>query len=312
MNDIIFCKNIVLNFLDTYGNGDINFLKGFDFSLLYKNRKNYDFYGEKSKKARYSDADDTLLIRCILYLLHHQDIQGLSFHDIGTGKKYRGDTMNSFRSLFKWYLNETQDQIHPILKENKESVRDCLSEGLTRTQYSKLTSNIESYLSTYHTLGNFILMPNHTCNKQTINTARGQSIYLQDFFDMFLNEVKNKLANSGSDRNGIQKFFHKDCCKEYLKESFATYCETYFLNMYISDNEIKYYKINNSSYPKKAKRWRVIKDFNDIEIQEYYGNSLDFINDATERIKKREELMLQRLNEILHYKQSNENEERES
>ena len=50
------------------------------------------------------DEDDTEIARCIYYLIFNnqilKDTLNLKYDDIGTGKKYRGDTLYSFYTYF--------------------------------------------------------------------------------------------------------------------------------------------------------------------------------------------------------------------
>ncbi|MBQ2769596.1 MAG: hypothetical protein IJF44_06460 [Clostridia bacterium] len=166
--DFIFCRNLINNFVIQYLKGDIfNFLD-FDFETLMQDKK----YGCPNRSF---DCDDTNLARAICYLLWKDVYPKLTLQDIGTGRMYRGDTLNTFNTVLGSYLPE------------KQTSKGILTSGATNEMHIL----VNQFHRTYHTIGNFILLPNiaETDNKRayTLNTYRG--IAYKDYFDIFLQKL---------------------------------------------------------------------------------------------------------------------------
>lgn len=281
-NDIITSKKYILDFIKSKLNGNFNELKEVDFL--------------KFTSSREKDPDDLLIIRCIFYILHCNDISGLKLNEIGQGKKYRGDTINSFNSLFGWAIDEKEDNLekNKSLKMNKESVRKRVKEVIGIENYKNFIDKINCFNKNYHRLGNFLLMYNKEVSNDTINCKRGKSILLQDFFDLFLLEVKDKITK-GICTQELNNYFDEECICEYFKGSLTEYCERYYLTMYIKDNDVLLYEINDlriSSYPKEKGRWRVLLNLDDDDIENYYKVSTSFIKEVLKRINVRGNQML--------------------
>lgn len=259
------------------------------------------------------DPDNTWLTRSILFCIYKDlvpNLKGVS--QIGTGRDYRGDTMNSFNTLFRWWRDEENDD-QTVLGDNKRLVRNRLKNVLGYASYCDFCNKIEEFYHTYHQLGNFILLPNKSIGRDTLNTYRGKSNHLQDFFDLFLHQLKMKNEIGKCTESGIEEFFNLDFYRQYFKEfeglqCFYNYCKSNFLEMYL-DSELKdifYYDITKSNYFSKSKsrsayQWRILKleSFSNDEVREYYEASKQYIELATERIKERSEKMIQKLKKNL-------------
>ena len=176
--DFIFCKNLLNDFVAEYLNGDIFSLIDFDFENLIHNKK----YGCPSRGF---DCDDTNLTRAICFLLWKDVYPQLSLLDIGTGKRYRGDTLNTFNTILGSYIPNLHSS-QGIIKSDAPRELQILS---------------QKFHNSYHTIGNFILLPNiaETEKKQayTLNTYRG--IAYKDYFDLFLQKLTLCLVDKTVD-----------------------------------------------------------------------------------------------------------------
>ena len=205
------CKQIVTEFINSkYLNGDINKLISFSFSDLYDD----NYFGCKN---RYFDEDDTDLAKAIMYLIWFDKIPDLAFDDIGTGKNYRGDTLNTYNTLFG-----------------------------RNNQYEKYITNsslkalILQFKKKYVTLGNFMLMPNITKQSQkSINCYRGFNSGWYDYFDLFLNELDkcfNKLEGNNTFLSALVKensFYFKRI------NNIKIFCEINYLDSYLLNEKVK-------------------------------------------------------------------------
>ena len=79
--------------------GNIQELINFDFSSLRGDSR----YG---CNGRSFDCDDTNLMRGISFLLWGGSFPDLTLYEIGPGKKYRGDTLNTFNRVFGKFVAE--------------------------------------------------------------------------------------------------------------------------------------------------------------------------------------------------------------
>ena len=159
--DFLKSLDIVKSFVSDALNGDVSMLKDENITLLI-NR-----ISDRKKRNLYfgSIADpDMYYITQAIYILIWGHVFDLTFEKLGSWGRvkhpFRGDTMNSFNSVFgKEYLIAKRYNVN-----------------------KNLLKNIEEYLSLYHSIGNFIVIP----NKLNLNRQRANYYTLQDYFDSFL------------------------------------------------------------------------------------------------------------------------------
>ena len=260
------------------------------------------------------DPDNSWLARCILFCLYRNKISGLTdVHQIGTGRNYRGDTMNSFNTLFRWAKEEPDDDVTP-LGSTKKLVIERLQNVLGDEAYKLFREKINGFFHVYHRLGNFILLPNQSIKRDTLNTYRGRNRNLQDFFDLFLCELKIKMEYGKCTDDGLEEFFEADINKQYFEnfgetdERFYDFCCKNFIEMYIdpSSKEVLRYNITKSDYLSRSKnnaayQWRIIQlqSFSDKDVIQYKTDAEQYIDIATARINARTSNMIQELKKII-------------
>ena len=93
VNDFLKAKNLVQEFTAEYLDADIDNLASFDFCLLEQDKR----FG---CPGRNFDHDDTNIAKALYIIIWSDLIPNLSFDNIGTGCLYRGDTLNTFNTLF--------------------------------------------------------------------------------------------------------------------------------------------------------------------------------------------------------------------
>lgn len=174
------CKNIITDFINEHLCNNIDFLKYFDFELL----KNDKRYGKCTSSS--FDCDDTILARAIYYIIWSETIPSLEFEQIGSGKLYRGDTLNSFSTLL-----------------GKKSPDGTFPGTLKYTSDISVLASVTGFYKTYHTIGNFMLLPNISPlvkskdgklrNGHTLNQIR--NTLWKDYFDLFLLNLRYCLTN---------------------------------------------------------------------------------------------------------------------
>lgn len=179
MTDLFQCCNLLKDFISEKLDGDIENFKQYNFLLLENDKK----FGRCSEFGTGFDPDDTEIARAVYYLIfsnkvHDTDLD-FSFSDIGTHKKYRGDTLNTFNTLFG------------------ENMERAVKYSNNDTAFIK---EVEQFKNKCYVLGNFTMLPNLYANGQTINLYRGNWNTYKDYFDVFLYEL-NKCYEDAPDKD---------------------------------------------------------------------------------------------------------------
>ncbi|MBR1620184.1 hypothetical protein IJ674_09870 [bacterium] len=213
-----FCHNFCFD--DLYDKEKIDILP-----LNEQSKERYYRLSFGSNSKNVWDCDDTHLARMIYFLIH-RDVKNnkysipdlVNFTDIGSGYKYkyRGDTLNTYSTLFG-SLNQGY--------------------GDYFMKYGIEDSRVEIFRRKYVTIGNFMLLPAISIQLDpdkrkwdSINTYRGMSERYRDFFDLFLYKFINKLdfnqwrdleetKNYFSVMNDNKKFIEKNILECYLDVS---------------------------------------------------------------------------------------------
>lgn len=271
--DFLFCKNLINDFISEYLNGNIFGFLDFDF----KNLKHDSKYG---CRGRSFDCDDTNLSKAIYFLLWEDIYPNLSLQDIGTGKLYRGDTLNTFNTLLGTYLPEKQ-----------------VSDGLIKSNApSRLIELTNQFHRTYHTIGNFILLPNiaetNCRGSYTFNTYRG--IAFKDYFDLFLQKLELCYIDESIDLHLSALIKRNDFFFSWLSSmgGFKFLKEICWLDDYFDGNKPKTIFAPYVYCLRKKKEWT------DKEKIDYIKYSEKYILDATSIIKNRAIKMIAKLKTI--------------
>lgn len=299
------CKKLVCEFVNEKLQGDIKKLRDYDFNNLREDKK----YGCVNKyKLNYEDnvlstfdADDTILAKAIYCLIWGDVFPDVSLNTIGTGKKYRGDTVNSFNTLFSRGLNNK-------LYTNAVSNYNNLKIGSEKTGFliedNDLIENIVKFHKLYRTIGNFSLLPNIPCymtkRNISLNQYRGGNSGWRDFFDKFLLELRlyflsnDKVNSDLKNLLDLNNFYFEKF--EKSEEGFLEFCKINMFEYYIL-NEINF-GINigeNLLYP----TWRMSKFWS--SNKNYYNSvSNNYIEKAIEVIKYRGDIIIDKLIEKLN------------
>lgn len=169
-----------------------------------------------SKCSSSYDQDDTYIARLVMYAIWKNELPELTnFDDIGTNKKYRGETINTFNTLFR---------------------QDCcgIDKFLDNTpEDNKLKTIIKEFKKEYTTIGNFMLFPTDTDNNgKNINLLKMS--LSNDFADLYFMSIwKDGLYEYVSNMGNInKKYFEKFKDYEY-------FCKVNFLTEYENNGKPK-------------------------------------------------------------------------
>ena len=209
-------KSLITSFVEERLQGNLNELIRFDFAELRGDKK----YGVCNGNS--FDCDNTNLAKAI-YLLVFDDVwNDLSFFSLENGM-YRGDTINSFNTTFG------------------KVVTTGGYAGLNRFKPDEsLQEKVLKFHSLYHTIGNFIVLPNARVVRHTLNTFRGSYYQWRDYTDKFVGALHLLLTGKLSANNEL---FHqlisaniKDFEPYYHQEGFELLMDKLLLNDYIDQD----------------------------------------------------------------------------
>ncbi len=189
---------LIRDFVHEYLHDDLNALATFRLYDLRKDKK----YG---CPGRSFDSDDTNLMRAIYCVLFADVWPGLTMNSLAD-YTYRGDTMNTYNTMFG---KPGAESLHP---------------GLDRFNPSpELVKKVECFQqSVCGTIGNMTVLPNVARvvdgERETINTYRGCHAAWRDFFDRFLVALQAVLRGDKQADEPLQQLvqLNKDAFSAYI------------------------------------------------------------------------------------------------
>jgi hypothetical protein len=183
MNDLEICVSLLNDFInDKLDNNLDNILSYNLFNTLHEKK-----YGELQNLGNPEkfDPDNSEIAKAIYFIVWHTQLPKIELSQIGTGKLYRGDTLNTFNTLFS---------------RNFERLNKFGGDSISLIEKAK------EFKKLYFCIGNFVLLPNKSVilegfkRNETLNTYRGSFIRWKDYFDKFLYEL-DLCINVSSDKD---------------------------------------------------------------------------------------------------------------
>jgi len=213
-------RQLVRDFVKERLNGELDRLKDFNFATLEDDVK----YGQQ--EGLDFDADDCLLARAIYVLVWSDVFPCMNMQSVGKGRAYRGDTMNTFHTMFGREIPEQPgcfcglENFHP-----DENMRH-----LARRFHALVP-----------TIGNYVVLPNYADkNGKTLNTYRGCHLLWRDYFDQFMVALEAVLANGPRQDAELRTLVwerNRFAFEKYARaEGFRRLAERLFLNEYIKES----------------------------------------------------------------------------
>lgn len=245
-------EKLVSDFVGEILVGDWEQLKNFDFRTLQDSEK----YGSPD---RHFDCDDTSIMRAIYVVLWHDSFPYLNLSNFGSCKQYRGDTMNTFHTMFGREKEERRGFYDGLEKYNPS---DELRQKARK--FNRLCSNI----------GNYVVLPNFFAEQTSINCYRGTNDW-RDFFDRFLQELYKVLTDSANQDETLKKLVkvNEFGFRNFQgKAGFKKFIKTLFLEDYCDD----------SGVPQNV--FAVNFHWKDIQNREQYLHDAELYLTQTEKI----------------------------
>ena len=163
-------KRLITDFVEERLRGNLSELARFDFAQLRGDKK----YGACG--CGNFDCDNTILANAV-YLLVFDDVwSGMGRETLENGL-YRGDTINTFNTTF-----------------GKPTAMGGFA-GINRFEPSEeLQQRVQNFHSSYHTIGNFMVLPNACVDGHTLNSFRGTFYQWRDYIDRFVGALHQQLT----------------------------------------------------------------------------------------------------------------------
>lgn len=276
---------IVKAFTDEILEGNIDTLREFCFKDLSK------YIGD------INDPDMYLIVQA-MYIILWGDTYDLTFDKMGSWDyngtyAFRGDTMNSFGSLFG--------------KENKDRIFAFRARYFGADKNPGLWNKIKKFYHMYHYLGNFIVIPNRASVQNGINGARAgyyDSDYcegMRDYFDWFLMSVatyQKKLKSGDVHLNKFEMQLQRNPEYNPFFLDISEWEERFFLKNYFEDGVPK--RLFNTSLERRLLKTALPEERHSVEFyqdREYLELMEDYLNKSMEVIEYRTNKMVDVLKE---------------
>ena len=263
-------RQLVCDFVKERLNGELDRLKDFNFSALENDVK----YGQQEGLG--FDADDCLLARAIYVLLWGNVFPCMNMLSVGKGRAYRGDTMNTFHTMFGRELPERPGFFCGLENFNPDENMRKLS---------------RKFYALVPTIGNFVVLPNYADrNGNTLNTYRGSHLLWHDYFDQFLAALEAVLADAPEQDAELRALVWERndfAFEEYASfEGFRRLVERLFLNEYTEESGHAFI-FNTCMTGKVMYHWMRPRPSDDEYMkgaQWYARNAIQIIHARAERI----------------------------
>ncbi len=253
-------KELVSRFVEEKLDGDVNRLATFPLGNLRYD----DTYGYPNRNF---DSDDTELMRAIYCLAFGDVWEHISMDNLGDGK-LRGDTLNTYNTLFSQPWNEKFTAIwHP----DKE-----------------LEAKMKDFQKTCYTIGNMAVLPDGRIGEWSINKHRGCHNEWHDYEDRFL-EALHKVLMGAPDRDldleELVDLNKEDFMPFYGKEGWVKFIDGNILNDYVEANYVPFIRSKGYTY------WRGGYTNRD----RFFNECHRYIDDSNAIISHRAAVMIERI-----------------
>lgn len=257
-------KDLILQFIDEKLDGNIENLSNFDLLQLINDRK----FGCNKRSF---DCNDTNIARAIYVIIFEDVWPELSYKSF-VSKKYRGDTINTFGTLFGEIDNDVIKGFDKIAKD------------------SDLRPKVLDFYSTYHTIGNMMVLPNVFIGRWSLNLYRGCHRIWHDYIDRFLVELRNGLIGEPTDEFLLKLIQANEFAFSKYKgiDGFNSLVHGLYLDDYIVDGIPK---IVSAGYY----HWK-----KNLNMQDYLDETQHYIVSSEKIIKKRSQLIIQKIKDKLY------------
>lgn len=271
---------ILKEFMKIKGKTQEKFLNDLESYCFHEIFKEKDKFGQFGNGKTYEDGDCTKLayaIYSIIWSSKMKELGILEFTETNFGKyknSFSGDTINTFYTLFG-KTDKAQERVLDILgfDENQKEIYD---------KFKKL----------YQTIGNFYFLPKNTINRRSINSYRG--IKWNDFFDIFLNKLKNVMNDNNSCEAEFVNLYNEN---RFFFDKVKP-IDNFIHLFYLEDKKEHYNYLDNFVFDDKDHLYR--HDMLPKKNKDSYKKfAIDYMTKANELIEKRSRVIIRELRKSL-------------
>lgn len=237
---------LIQSFVEERLDGNLDKLATYELTNL----RNDEVYGNP---GRYFDPDDTELMRAIYCVVFENAWPNISENI--KAYKLRGDTLNTFATMFGRISGDYLPELHPGLDKYNPS--------------GDLVTIVEDFYRVCWTIGNMTVLPNIPCRKNTMNQYRGCHPVWHDYEDRFLLALYIALTDGEPKDKGLMDIL--DANKSFFlpyygPEGWKKFVDAHFLNIYVDENYMpvisskgyyfwRNYDMTDEQYLQEAKRY---------------------------------------------------------
>lgn len=209
-------KQLIRDFVEERLGGHIESLATYELRFLEGDEK----YGNP---GRGYDSDDTELMRAI-YCVVFEDAwpnlnENLQMY------KLRGDTLNTFATMFGKVRGDYRPEVHPGLDRHNPP--------------TEIVKCVEDFYHVCWTMGNMTVLPNAFFDNHTMNTYRGCHEVWHDYEDRFLMGLYLALIDGEPKDEGLVAHIkaNGDFFKPYYgQEGWRRFIDLHFLHDYVDED----------------------------------------------------------------------------
>lgn len=274
-------EGIIRSFVKEILKGDINRLATFNLHSLWGDH----WFG---CPGRWHDDDDTNIMRAIYCVVFKGAWPNLSMDSLKESV-YRGDTINTYRTMFG------------------DCDKDSPHHGLDRFKPSQeLSDKVINFHNICSTIGNMMVLPNLTVSVpedkggyvvdnqshqkvwksnwvwqgHTVNEYRGTHWKWHDFFDLFLSELRSLLIDGKCEDKYLPRFIERNA------DAFEQYRGAKGWKRFIDFNLLQNYVLEDYSVDIHNKGYYYWRTW-DMTQGQYLDEANNYVGIASERIRQR-------------------------
>lgn len=265
-NDRTAAIEKIRRFSEKYLGGDLDNLLTFSMSKTFLDN-------EFGSPGRRFDCDDTEIMRSIYIVLFADVWPGLTAQSLAD-YTFRGETINTYNTLFGRPNKET---MHPGLDKFSPSTELC--------------EKVAQFRTTYHYIGNFVVLPNLEFGCDTINRYRGCHADWRDFFDRFFVALEAVLTEQADVDDKLKDLVetNNSALQPYFGTvGFKKLATTLLLEDYLNDDGSPFANSKGFYWWQQG-----------VDRDEYFAEAERFIDFSTQVIKNRGQRMIAALKEAL-------------
>lgn len=239
-----------------------------------RNLEGNELYGNPN--GRRFDSDDTELMRAV-----YQVVFAEAWNNIGDNLqnyRLRGDTLNTFATMFGKVRGDYRPEVHPGLDKHNPS--------------PEMVELVENFYHVCWTMGNMMVLPNRLLGNDSINTYRGCHNEWHDYEDRFLEALRKVLLkepNVDERLKDLVELNYEFFNPFYGEQGWRSFIERNFLKDYVNEDYVPVVSSKGYCY---WLTWHMTDE-------QYFAEARRHITFSTEVIRRRSDRMISIIKDAL-------------